>query len=1707
MSLRSLALTLTAVSLLAVAPALRADDAEAPAGAAVSYYRQIRPILQAHCQGCHQPAKPSGDFVMTSADRLYKGGESGSTAIVPGKPDESHLLAEITPVDGAASMPQGKPPLADAEIQLIRQWISEGAVDDTPANAHQRYDSEHPPVYTRLPVVTSLDYSPDGTLLAIAGFHEVLLHHADGSGLAGRLIGVSERIESVRFSPDGTRLAVAGGLPGRLGELQIWNVADRSLELSIPVTFDTVYGASWSPDGTKVAVGCADNTVRAFDLSTAEQVFFNGAHDDWAVDTVFGVDGKHLVSVGRDMTAKLYETDTQRFVDNITSITPGALKGGLQAVARHPERNNVLLGSSDGVPRIYRLERVTTRVIGDDANLIRKFPAIPGRIFSVDFAPGGKTVAVASALDGRGWVYTYATDDDDSMSDEIKGIVQKVVGTQSAEELQKLEEYVTRGVALLTKTEFQTPAYALSYSPDGQTIAVSGGDGILRRIEASSGQVVGEFPVAEVSPASEAPPVAQQLAALAEPPLSEEQLPSGSQVVRLVAEPATVELTGPNSYAQLLISAELDSGDRVDATRLVEFDLAGAPVAAVSRSGLVTPRSGGGGTLRVSLQGQTLDVPVVVDGGDETGPVSFIEDVNPVLSKVGCNQGTCHGSKEGKNGFKLSLRGYDALFDIRSFTDDHASRRVNTASPDDSLMLLKATGAAAHVGGRLFKPEDPYYAIIREWIAQGARLDLSDAKPSSIEVYPQNPVVQLLGARQQVRVVANYPDGRKRDVTREAFIESGNADVAVSTSTGLITVLRRGEAAILARYEGAYAATTVTAMGDRTGFAWQDQPAWSEVDRLVAAKWQRLKIQPSELCNDYEFIRRVTLDLTGLPPSADEVRAFVSDPRETRIKRNELVDRLVGNDQYVEYWTNKWADLLQVNGKFLAREGATAFRGWIRNEIANNTPYDEFAYKILTASGSNRENPAASYYKVLRDPDLIMENTTHLFLAVRFNCNKCHDHPFERWTQDQYYETTAYFARVGLDRDPESGDRNIGGTAVEGAKPLYEVVVDRPQGETVHLRTSEVAAPEFPYEAHYRAGPEATRREELARWITSTDNQYFAKSYVNRIWGYLLGVGLIEPLDDIRAGNPPTNPELLDWLTQDFVAHGFDVRHLVRTICKSRTYQLSVATNAWNEDDAQNFSHAVARRLPAEVLFDALHAVTGSQSKIPGVAPGTRAAALPDSEISTQDGFLANLGRPARESACECERGNDLQLGPIMALMSGPTVGDALSNPENAIARLVNEIPEDPRLIDELSMRILNRPATAEEVNAAIAAMQALESEHQALETELARYEQEFAPVLAEREALRQASIDAARQTLDAYAEEIRPREEAAEAERQAKIDAAQADLAAYEAQLPELVNAYLTTIATRQTGWTPLAIDVEKSRNTTGPGRRGRFEVQDDKSVYVNGASNRKGEYVLVSETDLTGITGFKLEALTDSRLPGNGPGRAPNGNFVITEFEVFVAPRDRPDEKQKLDLHNGKATYTQPGFDIAQAIDGQKVENGNGWAIHDQMGKSHAALFECQAPAGHEGGSILTIHIDQRYADNLHTLGRFRLSVSTSAAPLDFGTSAELLAVAGTAPEERSPEQVQLGTDAFKAQDEAFKAKTAAVAEAQKPRPEDPRLIELRAALAAAELPLPMDPQLARLKRAVELSGVQKASSRLTVAQDYAWALINSPAFLFNR
>ena len=744
-------------------------------------------------------------------------------------------------------------------------------------------------------------------------------------------------------------------------------------------------------------------------------------------------------------------------------------------------------------------------------------------------------------------------------------------------------------------------------------------------------------------------------------------------LTELRVHPESLTLEHTRDGRTVLVSGKTKDGKWVDVTPWAVLTPASAGVK-VHEDGYIFPMTVGTTQITVSVKGVTAEFPVNVKSM-EAQPVSFVRDVMPILSHAGCNNGTCHGAAKGKNGFKLSLRGYDPDFDYELLIEDISGRRFNRAFPEESLMLLKPTSDVPHKGGQVIVPGNRDYNLIHQWIAEGAIPDVETTqRVERLEVIPDAAELTMPGMKQQLIVIAHYPDGATRDVTREAKFTSSVNEVANVTDKGVVTAERRGETAILTRYEGAYSTNNIIVMGDRSGYKWVETPEYNYIDTHVHNKLKRMKVLPSELCTDEEFVRRIYFDLTGIPPTPKQVRSFLTDKTPSKAKREQLIDALVETSEFVDHWTHKWGDLLQSNRKFLGERGVWLFQQWIHQAIAENRPYDEFVRDLITATGSTYTNPAANYFRVSREYTAAVENTTQLFLGVRFSCNKCHDHPFEKWTQNQYYELGAFFADVRVKPGQLPGD---------------EVVYANYTTEPVkHPRTLVVVEPSVPFGEV--AAKTDDKREMLAEWLTAEDNPMFARAGVNRIWSYFMGRGIIEPVDDIRTSNPPTNPELLDALTKDFVDSGFDMKHIMKTITRSRTYQQSIKTNEWNKADTINFSHAVARRLTAEQLLDAIGVATGSRPRFEEVPKSFRAVQLPDSKVK-DDGFLKLFGRPERETSCECERTTEVSLAHAMNLINGPTVAEALIDPEGRIAQLIETNHDDRVLVEELYLATLSR--------------------------------------------------------------------------------------------------------------------------------------------------------------------------------------------------------------------------------------------------------------------------------------------------------------------------------------------------------------------------------------------------------------------------------
>jgi len=659
--------------------------------------------------------------------------------------------------------------------------------------------------------------------------------------------------------------------------------------------------------------------------------------------------------------------------------------------------------------------------------------------------------------------------------------------------------------------------------------------------------------------------------------------------------------------------------------------------------------------------------------------VTFLRDVAPVLNKTGCTSGPCHGAAKGKNGFKLSLRGYDPQFDYEALLYDLSGRRFNRADPGRSLMLAKPSQQMAHGGGLRFEKNSEYYKIIYNWIAQGVPFgDPAKDTVAAIEVEPKEIAMPKPGETAQVKVLARYLDGQTRDVTKEATIESNVPDVAKVDTQAKVSGERIGEATMLVRYQGKYGTIPVTILNPKPGFAWKPLPQHNYIDTHIDAKLQKLKIQPSPLADDSTFLRRVTVDLTGQLPTPDEVRAFLADTTSNKLKRGKWIDKLIARPAYTDYWTIKWGDLLQSSRKFLGEKGTFAFREWIRDSISANKPYDKMVRELLTSRGSSYEDPAANYFRATREPKPTMEKTTQVFMGVRLVCAQCHDHPFERWTQNQYFQMSAFFSAVGLRAGYEVGE---------------EIIFDqRADFEMKHPKDSRVIAPEFLIASTVPVAipNDDRRRDALATWLASKQNPFFAKAIANRIFSYFFGKGIIDPVDDIRASNPPVNPALLDALTKDLTDHNFDLQYLMRTIANSRAYQSAITPNEWNEKDAENFSHAAPRRMGAEALMDAVASVAGARPNFPEVPEDMNATQLPDPHVG-KDGFLDLFGRPSRESACECERRVDLSLPQALNLVNGRTISDAVADPKGRVAKLILGGKTDAAIVEEMYLAAFSR--------------------------------------------------------------------------------------------------------------------------------------------------------------------------------------------------------------------------------------------------------------------------------------------------------------------------------------------------------------------------------------------------------------------------------
>lgn len=803
-------------------------------------------------------------------------------------------------------------------------------------------------------------------------------------------------------------------------------------------------------------------------------------------------------------------------------------------------------------------------------------------------------------------------------------------------------------------------------------------------------------------------------------PTEKEKAAVIGQPVSLVVRPESIRLSGPRAMQQIIVTGRYQNGAERDLTHVSILKAGADDLVSIGPGGFLQARKDGRTTLMVQAGPRTTSVPVIVEDVEKPQPVSFRHELIAVLNVAGCNAGSCHGIPSGRGGFKLSLRGYDPTADYVELTRGALGRRVDRFHADASLIYQKALGRAPHEGGLRFAVDSVAARTMHAWLKEGMPDDPPNLPAlTRLEIAPGPRVLTEPARSQQLAVTAHFNDGSSRDVTRLTVFSSSDDGIAHVDGNGLVEFHQTGEAAILCRYLDIIQCVRLTYLEPRKDFQWPNPSENNYVDRDVFAKLKLLNILPSDLCTDQEFLRRVYLDLCGILPTPEEVQTFLAD--NATGKRSALIDRLLERPEFADFWAYKWLDLLRCNRLTIQIKGSQGYRQWLRDHVASNTPWNQVARELLTASGSTFANPAANYYRgpysngapVVRDAPGLAETTAQLFFGIRMQCAQCHNHPFERWTQDDYYHMAAWFTQLKAKPDP-----------VQPGEPpqpypwqLREnalIIFSARSGEVTQPRTGKLMVPKIIGMPVPAIPPGKDRREVLADLVTAPDNPFFARATVNRIWFHLLGKGIFDPPDDLRDSNPPANDALLDALARDFVDHKFDMKHVIRTIANSRTYQLSAHGNKTNEKDDKYFSHALVKRkrLSAEVLLDAICTATGAPEKFTGVPSGTRTVQLPDGQVIFTGGryaswdrhpFLKVFGQPAREAACECEREGDVNLARVLEMKNGSFLQKKIEAPDNRLGKLLARKLTENDILNEIFLATLSRPPLADERTAALA--------------------------------------------------------------------------------------------------------------------------------------------------------------------------------------------------------------------------------------------------------------------------------------------------------------------------------------------------------------------------------------------------------------------
>ena len=754
--------------------------------------------------------------------------------------------------------------------------------------------------------------------------------------------------------------------------------------------------------------------------------------------------------------------------------------------------------------------------------------------------------------------------------------------------------------------------------------------------------------------------------------------PVNRQLTKLEILPPQVTLSTRQSRQVVAVQATYSDGITEDVTAQAKPRLSNTGLARWEKN-VLYPVADGECELIVEHGGRAVTAPVKVTKAGEERPISFRLDVMPVFMRSGCNTGGCHGAARGKDGFRLSLFGFDPEGDHHRLTRELNGRRLNMAIPAESLLLEKGSGKVAHTGGACFAENDLYWNTIIRWLDADAPNDPATiATCVGVDLYPKNGVLNGKGATQQMVVKARYSDGGERDVTHLAVFLSSNDSSAKIAKDGVVTAGERGEAFVMARFSTFTVGSPMIVLPKDYQFQWQTQPENNYIDKLVDAKLQKLRITPSPTCTDEVFLRRAYLDIVGGLPSVEEYQRFMAN--QSPKKREELVDELLGRKEFVELWVLKWAELLQIrSSNQLSYKATLQYYNWLQDRIARNVPVNEWVIELLGASGGTFKNPPTNYYQNETDILKVTENVAQVFMGMRIQCAQCHNHPFDRWTMDDYYSFASFFSQIGR----------------KGADDPREVVVFNSGGGDVrHPVGGRVMAPKFlGGAAPDTAGKD--RRQVMAQWLASPDNAYFGTNLANIVWAHFLGRGIVDEVDDVRVSNPASNQELLDELGRKFTEYKYDFKKLVRDICTSRTYQRATATNPSNELDTRNFSHAAIRRIRAETFLDCITQVTTTQNKFPGLPSGARAVQIADGTVSNY--FLTTFGRATRETVCACEVRLEPTLSQSLHLLNGETTGNRIKQGD-LVGKMLAAKKTPEQILEEVYIRCMSRKPAADEI-------------------------------------------------------------------------------------------------------------------------------------------------------------------------------------------------------------------------------------------------------------------------------------------------------------------------------------------------------------------------------------------------------------------------